>query len=100
MEIYKNFGAVEPGADDRRKTALTDRRQRRLRRSQQPLKLLDGHAGIGENPAECSFGDIATLVNRDRRAASIGMPHDVMATCHAGHLEPGLFQRPDDTLTT
>jgi len=100
VEIYNSLIAAEFGADDRRKAALTDRGAWRLRRLQQPLKFLDGHSDVGENPAECSFGDIATLVHRDCGAAPIGVPHDVMTACHAGHLEPGFFQCPDDTLAT
>jgi len=31
---------------------------------------------------------------------AIRVPHDVISAGHAGHLEPGLFQRPDDPLAT
>jgi hypothetical protein len=53
------------------------------------LQFFDAHADVGEDPAECSFGDIAAWVHWDRRAASIGVPHDVVAASDAGHLETG-----------
>src|SRR5262249_50242769 len=74
--------------------------QGRLRRSQQLLQFLNSHTDVGEDPGECSFGDIATFVHRDRRATPVRVPHDVMTACHADSLEPGPFQRPDDPLTT
>jgi len=41
----------------------------------QPLKFLDGHADVGDNPAECSFGNIATLVQGSpSRAISLPIP--------------------------
>lgn len=54
---------------------------------QEPLQFFDAHANVGENPAECSFGDIATVVYRDRRAASVRVPHDAVAAPDPGHLE-------------
>ena len=57
--------------------------------SQEPLQVFDAHADVGEDPAECSFGDIAAWVHRDGRAAPIGVPHDVVAAFDAGYLEAG-----------
>jgi hypothetical protein len=56
---------------------------------QEPLQFFDAHAYVGEDPAECSFGDIATWVDRDRRAASIRVPHDAVTASDPGHLETG-----------
>ena len=56
---------------------------------QEPLQVFDGHANVGEDPAKCSFGYIATRVYRDRRAASIWVPHDAVAASDTGHLETG-----------
>jgi hypothetical protein len=53
------------------------------------LEFFHAHADVGKNPAERSFGDIAALVHRDCRAASISVPHDVVAASHPGHLETG-----------
>ena len=56
---------------------------------QEPLQFFDAHAYVGEDPAECSFGDIAAWVYRDRRAASIRVPQDAVAAPDTGHLETG-----------
>jgi hypothetical protein len=62
-----------------------------VRISQEPLEFFYAHADVGKNPAERSLGDIVALVHRDCRAASISVPHDVVAASHPGHLETGSF---------
>lgn len=47
-------------------------------RSQKALQFLDRHARIGENPAKRSLRDVASRVNRHRRAPAVEMAHDVM----------------------
>jgi hypothetical protein len=54
---------------------------------QQPLQFFRSHPDVGKNSAKRSSGHITTLVHRDGRAASISVPHDVVAAADAGHLE-------------
>ena len=81
-----------PAQGDPAHLPFRERKARRVWRvftSQVLLQFFHAHADVGEDPAECSFGDIAALVYRDRRAASIRVPHDVVAASDAGHLETG-----------
>lgn len=58
-------------------------------RSEQSLQFRRCHTDIRQNAAKCSFRDVATWVNGNGGAASIGMAHHVMAPCDPRDLEPG-----------
>jgi hypothetical protein len=51
---------------------------------QEPPQIFRAHAGVRENPAKRSFGDIATLVHRYGGASAISVTHDVVAAGDAG----------------
>ena len=54
---------------------------------QQPLQFFRSHPDVGKNSAERSSGRITTLVHWDGRAASISVPHDVVAAANPGYLK-------------
>jgi hypothetical protein len=58
-----------------------------VRALKQPLQILNRQAGVGEYVAQSSFGYFAAWMNRDCRAATIGVAHHVVAACNARYLE-------------
>lgn len=64
--------------------------------SEQCPKLVRAHADVGQDAAQGSPGEISRAVDRHRRTASIRVPHDVVATCHADFGKTGTLEGPDN----